>query len=225
MSNYNNKTQNMYKNGGALEYIQRGKVEPETEKWNRLLNYIEESINNDKSKKIIEFGSGAGQLAILLQQKEYDITATDIIDDFLNEERKLGIKNIKKFDFLNKNFKDVFLCKADLIISWRNPHLDIDDMKKLFNVAYNGLNNDGLFIVNFQNADVHPEAEVLSNGTKYNYKILEDKKTKEKRFFAYYTKTDIEELIKDLFIIEKYHTEGGNEQKNWHVLTLRKVIQ
>ena len=83
--------------------------------------------------------------------------------------------------------------------------------------------DDGLFIINFQNSDVHPEAEVLPNGTKYNYKILEDKQTKEKRFYAYFSKDDIEKLRKNLFDIVEYHNEGGKEQKNWHVLTLRKA--
>ena len=96
-------------------------------------------------------------------------------------------------------------------------------MKKLFDVAYNGLSDNGLLIINFQNAEVHPEAEILPNGTKYNYKILEDKQTKEKRFFAYFSKEDIDNLRRDLFEIEEYHNEGGKEQKNWHVLTLRKV--
>ena len=75
----------------------------------------------------------------------------------------------------------------------------------------------------FQNADVHPEAELLPNGTKYNNKILEDKKTKEKRFYAYFTKEDIDSLRRDLFSVEEYHTEGGSEKKNWHVFTLKKT--
>ena len=181
------------------------------------------SIDNDKNKKIVEFGSGCGQLALMLQAAGYDITASDIVDVFLEELKNIGISKIKKFNFLLDKYDDVFNNKADLIVSWRNPHLDIDDMKKLFNVVYNGLTNDGLFILNCQNVEMHPEAEVLPNGTKYNYKILEDKKTKEKRFYAYYDKEDIANLIKDLFKIEEYHNEGGKLQKNWHVLTLRKI--
>jgi len=99
----------------------------------------------------------------------------------------------------------------------------MDDMRKLFDVVYKGLNDNGLFIINFQNSEVHPEAEILPNGTKYNYKIPEDKQTKEKRFYAYYSKEDIDKLIKNLFDIVEYHNEGGKEQKNWHVLALRKA--
>ena len=40
---------------------------------------------------------------------------------------------------------------------------------------------------------------------------------------AYFSKEDIENLRKDLFEIQEYHNEGGKEQKNWHVLTLRKI--
>ena len=223
MSEHNKKTIDMYNSGGALEYIGHDEIDHETEKWERLFNYVEKELENDKRKKIIEFGSGCGQLASMLQKVGYNVTSTDIVDSFLDEQKRRGIKKIQKYNFLSDDFNDVFDSKADLIVSWRNPHLDMDDMRKLFNVAYNGLNDDGLFIINFQNSDVHPEAEILPNGTKYNYKILEDKQTKEKRFYAYFTKEDIDELRKDLFAIVEYHNEGGKEQKNWHVLTLRKI--
>ena len=223
MSQHNSKTINMYNSGGALEYIEQNKIEPETEKWERLFNYADSALQKDKYKKIIEFGSGCGQLAFMLQSAGYDVIATDTIDAFLNEQERIGIKKVKKYNFLSDEYDDTFDFKADLIVSWRNPHLDMDDMKKLFDVAYNGLSDNGLLIINFQNAEVHPEAEILPNGTKYNYKILEDKQTKEKRFFAYFSKEDIDNLRRDLFEIEEYHNEGGKEQKNWHVLTLRKV--
>lgn len=223
MSEHNERTINMYNSGGALEYIQHGEIDPETKKWEKLFNYVEMGLKNDKNKKIIEFGSGCGQLAIMLQNEGYDVTATDAVDAFLNEQNRIGINKVKKYNFLSDNFDDVFDSRTDLIVSWRNPHLDTDDMKKLFDVAYNALNDNGLLIINFQNADVHPDANVLPNGTKYDYKILEDKKTKEKRFYAYFTKEDIDKLRKDLFEIDEYHNEGGNEQKNWHVLTLRKI--
>lgn len=178
MSEHNIKTINMYNSGGALEYIQHNEIDPETEKWDRLFNYIDTQLQKDKSKRIIEFGSGCGQLALMLQSADYDVIATDTVDAFLNEQNKIGINKVKKYNFLLDDFNDVFDFKADLIVSWRNPHLDMDDMKKLFNVAYNGLTDNGLLIINFQNVDVHPNANILPNGTKYEYKILEDKKTR-----------------------------------------------
>ena len=223
MSEYNKKTIDMYNLGGALEYIGHNDIDPETEKWERLFNYVKKALPKDRRVKIIEFGSGCGQLPAMLQEAGYDVVSTDVVDTFLEEQRRRGIVQIKKYNFLLDDFDNVFNSKADLIISWRNPHLDIDDMKKLFDVAYAGLNDDGLFIINFQNSDVHPEAEILPNGTKYNYKILEDKQTKERRFYAYFSKDDIEELRKNLFDIVEYHNEGGKEQKNWHVLTLKKI--
>ena len=223
MSEHNERTLNMYNSGGALEYIKHNDIDPETKKWEKLFNYVEAALKNDKNKKIVELGSGCGQLAFMLQNAGYDVTATDAEDAFLEEQNRIGINKVKKYNFLSDNFDDVFDSRTDLIVSWRNPHLDMDDMKKLFDVAYNALNDNGLLIINFQNADVHPDANLLPNGTKYEYKILEDKKTKEKRFYAYFTKEDIDKLRKDLFEIEEYHNEGGNEQKNWHVLTLRKI--
>ena len=222
MSEHNIKTLNMYNSGGALEYIEHNIIEPETEKWEKLFNYVVNNLYKDKTKKIIEFGSGCGQLAFMLQSAGYDVIATDIVEDFLNEQNRIGINNVKKYNFLIDDYNNTFDFKADLIVSWRNPHLDMDDMKKLFDVAYNGLNDNGLLIINFQNSLVHPDASVLPNGTKYEYKVLEDKPTKDKRFYAYFSKEDIDYLRKDLFDIEEYHNEGGKEQKNWHVLTLRK---
>ena len=225
MSEHNKKTINMYNSGGALEYIEHNKLEPETEKWERLFNYVDNELENDKKKRIIELGSGCGQLALMLQQAGYEVIATDIVDDFLDEQKKVGIEKVLKYNFLSDNYDDIFDFKADLIVSWRNPHLDMDDMRKLFEVSYNALNDNGLLIINFQNADVHPDAEVLPNGTKCEYKVLPDKPTKEKRFYAYFTKEDIEFLRKDLFDIDEYHNEGGKEKKNWHVLTLRKKVK
>ena len=222
MSEHNKKTINMYNSGGALEYIEHNKLEPETEKWERLFNYVDNELENDKKKRIIELGSGCGQLALMLQQAGYEVIATDIVDDFLDEQKKVGFEKVLKYNFLSDNYDDIFDFKADLIVSWRNPHLDMDDMGKLFNVAYNNLAENGFLIINFQNSEVHPEAEILPNGTKYNYKILQDKQTKEKRFYAYFSKEDIDKLREDLFEIQEYHNEGGKEQKNWHVLTLRK---
>ena len=222
MSEHNIKTLNMYNSGGAFEYIEHNKIEPETEKWERLFNYIDNKLCKDNNKKIVEFGSGCGQLAYMLQSAGYDVISTDTIDAFLNEQNRIGINKVKKFNFLIDDYNNTFDFKADLIVSWRNPHLDMDDVKKLFDIAYNALVDNGLLIINFQNSLVHPEASILPNGTKYEYKVLEDKPTKDKRFYAYYSKEDIDYLRKDLFDIEEYHNEGGKEQKNWHVLTLRK---
>jgi len=225
MSIHNTSTINMYNSGGAFEYIQHKEIDPETEKWERLFQYVEEQLHGDKTKKIIEFGSGCGELSLMLQTAGYDITASDIVDRFLAEQNNIGIKSVKRFNFLLDDFEEVFGSKADLIVSWRNPHLDMDDMMKLFDVVYDGLNDNGLFIINFQNAEVHPNVDVLPNGTKCEYKILEDKKTKKKRFYAYFTKKDIDLLKRDLFEINEYHNEGGSEKKNWHVLTLKKIKQ
>lgn len=126
--------------------MQNNKDNPETEKWTRLFNYIENQLHNDKNKRIIEFGSGCGELAIMLQSDGYDITATDVVNDFLNEQNRIGINKVLKYNFLSDNYNDIFDFKADIIISWRNPHLDMDDMGKLFDVAYNGLTEDGLLI-------------------------------------------------------------------------------
>ena len=54
MSKHNINTINMYNSGGALEYIDQNKVEPETEKWERLFNYVDSQLQKDKNKRIIE---------------------------------------------------------------------------------------------------------------------------------------------------------------------------
>ncbi len=99
MSQHNLKTINMYNSGGALEYIEQNKIEPETEKWERLFNYVDSALQKDKYKKIIEFGSGCGQLAFMLQSAGYDVIATDTVDAFLNEQNRIGIKKVKKYNF------------------------------------------------------------------------------------------------------------------------------
>ena len=108
MSEYNRKTINMYNSGGAYEYIENSKVDPETEKWERLFNYVQEQLLYDKKRKIIEFGSGCGELALKLQDSDYDVIATDIVGIFLNEEKARGIKNIKRFGIMHETIKIYF---------------------------------------------------------------------------------------------------------------------
>ena len=43
---------------------------------NDEFNYVESNLCKDKNKKIIEFGSGCGQLAFMLQSSGYDVIAT-----------------------------------------------------------------------------------------------------------------------------------------------------
>lgn len=223
MSIHNDKTLEGYKKGGAKSYIKDNIEQPEQEKWDRLFKYVVELLNGDTSKRIVEFGSGFGQIALMLQEAGYDVTASDADDDFLENQRNIGVNKVQKFNFLKQNFAEVFGFNPDLILSWRNPHLDKDDVRSLFKVAHDALADDGLFVVNLQNLEVHSDAEVLPNGTRYNYKILDDRPNMPERFFAYYTMEDINEFIDGLFTIGEYHTEGGSEKKNWHVGAYVKV--
>ena len=116
MSEYNKKTIDMYNLGGALEYIGHNDIDPETEKWERLFNYVIKALPKDKKAKIIEFGSGCGQLPAMLQEVGYDVVSTDVVDTFLEEQRRRGITQIKKYNFLLDDFDNVFDSKADLII-------------------------------------------------------------------------------------------------------------
>ena len=63
-----------------------------------IFNYIENKLNHDKTKTIIEFGSGGGELAIMLQSSGYDIIATDVVEDFLSEQNRIGIKKVVKYN-------------------------------------------------------------------------------------------------------------------------------
>ena len=74
MSKYNETTIDMYNKGGALEYIEQSRLEPEPEKWEKLLNYINKMLSNDYSKRIIELGSGCGELTFLLQKNWHVLT-------------------------------------------------------------------------------------------------------------------------------------------------------
>ena len=45
MSEYNEKTIKMYNSGGASEYLDHGKIDPETEKWERLFHYVDDQLH------------------------------------------------------------------------------------------------------------------------------------------------------------------------------------
>jgi len=225
MSVQNEQTVLVYRNGGSASYIKDGLNDPEIEKWERLFKYIDRLLKGDKSKVIVEFCGGRGEIASMLQKAGYTVITSDVDDEFLEHQKESGVNNVKKFNILKDNFTETFDVTPDLILCWRNPHLDKDDVRKVFKVAHDALANDGLFVINLQNLDVHrDEAEVLPNGTHCNFKVLEDRPEMPARFFAYYTYDDIiDDFINGLFTIEEYHTEGGSEKKNWHVGAYVKV--
>ena len=99
MSDYNKKTIDMYNMGGALEYIGHNYIDPETKKWEKLFNYVKSALPTDKKVKIIEFGSGCGQLSLMLQEAGYDVTSTDVVDAFLEEQKRRGIIQIRNIIF------------------------------------------------------------------------------------------------------------------------------
>ncbi len=101
-------TLNTYE-GGIQKYID----DTRSEVFGEFRDYIDAFLEGlDMHADILEIGSATGRDADYIEKLGYRVTRTDIVDGFLDYQRKQG-KSIEKFDVINDNLYRQF----DLIIS------------------------------------------------------------------------------------------------------------
>lgn len=80
-----------------------------------LQDFIKEAFKEiPKGSKILEVGSADGENAKYIQELGFDVTASDVADDFLNTIKENGL-NLIKFNILTDDFKDMYYA----IFCWR----------------------------------------------------------------------------------------------------------
>jgi ubiquinone/menaquinone biosynthesis C-methylase UbiE len=115
-------------------------------KW--LFDNIIKQINKEKSK-ILDLGTGTGELAIRIAKKfpKSEIIGNDISPDMINEAkkkvRKMGIKNIK---FVVSPMERLDVKKIDFAVSRLTFHY-IKDKKLVISKIYDALTNKGKLII------------------------------------------------------------------------------
>lgn len=178
---------------------------------------LEQFIKNNieilpKGSKILEIGSGDGTNAKYIEKLGYNVTASDIAEDFINATNSKGIKTIQ-FNVLKDKIKE----KYSAIFCWRVfVHFTQNDLENTFQKIYNMLNNNGLFIFNVMNREIkNVEDEWIDFPNEYHMGA--------KRYYRYFSKNEINEIINKIgYHTYHFHTEGGDNNNKWLVYVLKK---
>ena len=179
---------------------------------------LEQFIKNNieilpKGSKILEIGSGDGTNAQYIERLGYDVTASDIVDDFIKATNSKGVKTIK----LNV-LKDKITEKYSAIFCWRVfVHFTKEDIENTFQRIYNILDNNGLVIFNVMNREIKKvEDEWIDFSNEYHMGA--------ERYYRYFSKNEVDEVINKIgYQIYHFHTEGGDNNNKWLVYVLKKT--
>ena len=162
---------------------------------------------------ILEIGAANGNDSKMLEELGFDITASDVADDFLEAIKKQNLKTIK-FNVLTDDFPQ----KYDGILCWRVfVHFTKEDLTLALNKIYHALNLKGRLICNIINA------ESKENENKGWYDFPGEYHMGAERFFQHYSQSELVEIISKIgFKIVALEKNGGTLNDKWFCLVLEK---
>ena len=218
MSIENKKTVEIYKEKASIYLatsIEHDKLEPEkaNRKREKLNNFLKSSFQTlPKNAKILEIGSANGDNAKYIESLGYNVTASDIADDFIRASKNNGLTTIK-FNILEDDFKE----KYSGILAWRVfVHFTEEDIFETLKKSYDNLENNGIFIFNVINREtrnVDNEWVVFPN----EYHMGAE------RYYQYFNQKNLDDIISQTkFQIQDFHNEGGDNNNKWLVYVLKK---
>lgn len=207
---YNNKAKTYLKTSIEHDNLDPDKAE---RKRKQLEKFIRTNIETlPKGAKVFEIGSANGTNAKYIEKLGYEITASDVADDFISSIKSKGLKTIK-FNILEDEFKE----KYSAIFCWRVfVHFTKSDVLKVLKKTYDILEKDGLFIfnaINRETKDVDEEWVDFSN----EYHMGAE------RYYKYFYEEELNEIITQIgYKIHTFHKEGGKNNNEWLVYVLKK---
>ena len=218
MSKENKKTLEVYKEKAHLYLatsIEHDKIDPVKAKKKR--EKLEELIKANfsslpKNAKVFEIGSGDGTNAKFIENLGFDVTASDVADDFIKATQSQGLKTIN-FNALEDDFPEKYYA----IFCWRVfVHFTKEDAQKIIQKAYDALENNGIFIFNAMNRETkNIDSEWLDFDNEYHLGA--------ERYYKYFTKTDLDDIIQQTkFQIANFEKEGGENNNKWLIYVLKK---
>lgn len=218
MSIENKKTVEIYKEKASIYLatsIEHDKLEPEkaNRKREKLNNFLRNSFQSlPKNAKILEIGSANGENAKYIESLGYNVTASDIAEDFINASKNNGLTTIN-FNILEDNFKE----KYSGILAWRVfVHFTEEDIFETLKKSYDNLENNGIFIFNVINRETrNVENEWVDFPNEYHMGA--------ERYYHYFNQKDLDDIISQTkFQIQDFHKEGGDNNNKWLVYVLKK---
>ncbi len=218
MSKENKKTLEAY-DKTAKQYlinnIEHDKLDMEKAKRKKeeLHKFIKESFSSIPiGSKVLEIGSADGENAKYLKELGYNVTASDIADDFITAIKANGL-NVIKFNAL----EDRFLEKYFGIFCWRVfVHFTKEDAEEVMKKTYDALESDGIFVFNAMNREIREvDNEWVDFPGEYHMGI--------DRYYNYYYQEDLDKIIAQTkYKIINFHKEGGDDNNKWLVYVLKK---
>jgi len=183
------------------------------QKREKLENLIKTSFSSLPSNaKVFEIGSGDGINAKFIESLGFKITASDTAEDFIKATRNQGVKTIK-FNVLEDEFPEKYFA----MFCWRVfVHFTKEDALKTIQKIYDNLENNGIFIFNAINREFRDvDNEWIDFEGEYHMGA--------ERYYNYFRKEEIDNLINQTnFKLEKFYTEGGDNNNKWLVYVLKK---
>ena len=218
MSIQNKKTLEAYQKA-ANNYLKSSKIvakeyKESAKEYKKKVNlFIKDTFKElPKESKILEVGSADGENAKYIKKLGYDITASDVADDFLKAIKDNGLEPIK-FNLLTDTFKD----KYNAIFCWRVfVHFTKEDSLKALKRSYDALEDDGLFVLSVINRESKKvDNEWVDFPDVYHLGV--------DRYFNYYSKKEMDEIIsKTKFEIIDFRNSVSENGIKWLVYVLKK---
>lgn len=218
MSIENKKTVEVYKEKASTYLatsIEHDKLEPEkaNRKREKLQNFLKSSFQTlHKNAKILEICSANGENAKYIESLGYNVTASDIADDFIRASKNNGLTTIK-FNILEDDFKE----KYSGILAWRVfVHFTEEDIFETLKISYDNLENNGIFIFNVINRETRNiDNEWVDFPNEYHMGA--------ERYYQYFNQKNLDDIISQTkFQIQDFHKEGGDNNNKWLVYVLKK---
>lgn len=218
MSIENKKTIEVYKKT-AHKYLENSiehdnldpiKAQSKRKKLEELIKRSFEEL--PEGAKIFEIGSGDGINAKYIESLGFNVTASDIADDFIGATKQQGVKTIE-FNALEEEFPENYSA----VFCWRVfVHFTKEDALKLIKKVYDNLEEDGIFLFNAINREAKEvDNEWVDFEGEYHMGV--------ERYYNYFLKEELDEIIKQTnFEIKSFHKEGGKNNNKWLVYILKK---
>lgn len=168
-----------------------------------------------KGARILEIGAADGKNSKMLEKLGFEVTASDVAEDFLKVLRKSGLKTTK-FNILT----DVFEENFDGVLLWRVfVHFTQDDLKLALGKIFGALNFGGRVIFNIINAD---SEENINKGW---FDFDGEYHMGAERFFQHYEESELKKIIKEAgFAIIDFEKNGGKKNDKWFCVVAEKPL-
>ncbi len=218
MSVQNDKTLEAYQKA-AKNYLNNSKIVASTYKKSIEKNkkefqkFIKETFKDvPVGSKVLEVGSADGENAKYIQKLGYDVTASDIADDFLKAINNNGLNPIR-FNLL----RDDFVGKYSVIFCWKVfVHFTKEDSINALNRSFDALENNGLLILSIISRDCKKiDNEWVDFPGEYHLGV--------DRYFNYYSKEQFDKIVnKTRFRIKDFKKIIDENGIEWLVYVLKK---